>query len=137
MIPHGGTYAGNAATMAAADAVLDVISEGALKKVDAHGKKLMAGWKKVLDKSGVPYVIQGPPSMPGIVLTEKDVCLEYRDWADSDHDLYEEIIQKLFEKGVMPDKDSREPWFISASHSDEDADFTLNAFEEAVKEVCG
>jgi glutamate-1-semialdehyde 2,1-aminomutase len=137
MIPHGGTYAGNVVAMAAADAVLDVISEGALKKVDAHGEILMAGWKKVLDKAGVPYVIQGPPSMPGIVLTDKEVCLEYRDWADSDHDLYEEIIQKLFEKGVMPDRDSREPWFISASHTDEDADFALNAFEEAVKEVCG
>ena len=136
-IPHGGTYAGNVAAMAAADAVLDVIAEGALKKVDAHGKKLMAGWKKILDKAGIPYVIQGPPSMPGIVFTDKDLCVEYRDWADSDHDLYEEVIQQLFARGVMPDYDSREPWFISASHTDEDAEYSLNAFEEAVAEVTG
>ena len=35
----------------------------------------------------------------------------------------------------MPDKDTREPWFISASHSSKDADDVLNAFEEAVGEV--
>jgi glutamate-1-semialdehyde 2,1-aminomutase len=123
--------------MAAADAVLDVIAGGALEKVDAHGKKLMAGWKKTLEKAGVPHVIQGPPSMPGIVFTDKDICVEYRDWAESDHDLYETVIQKLIAGGVMPDHDSREPWFISASHTDEDAEFSLIVFEEAVKEVCG
>jgi glutamate-1-semialdehyde 2,1-aminomutase len=136
-IPHGGTYAGNVVAMTAADAVLDAIADGALKKVDAHGKILMEGWKKILGKAGIPHVIQGPPSMPGIVFTDKEVCLEYRDWATSDHDMYESVIQKLFEKGVMPDKDSREPWFISASHTDKDAEFALNALEEAVAEVKG
>ncbi len=135
-IPHGGTYAGNVASMAAADAVLDMIAAGALDKVNAHGSKLKTGWKKILDKAGVPHVIQGPPSMPGIVFTDKG-CLEYRDWAESNHDLYEKVIQKLFTKGIMPDCDSREPWFISASHSDEDADYCLGAFGEAVNEICG
>jgi glutamate-1-semialdehyde aminotransferase len=37
----------------------------------------------------------------------------------------------------MPDYDSREPWFISAAHTDADAEFVVNAFEEAVKEVVG
>jgi hypothetical protein len=37
----------------------------------------------------------------------------------------------------MPDIDSREPWFVSASHSDEDAAFALGVFEEALKEVIG
>jgi glutamate-1-semialdehyde aminotransferase len=37
----------------------------------------------------------------------------------------------------MPDKDSREPWFSSASHSDADVDTVLNAFDEAVREVFG
>ncbi len=136
-IPHGGTYGGNVIAMAAADKVLDLIAAGELDKVDAHGKKLRAGWKKVLDAAGVPYVIQGPDAMPGIVFTEEPVVREYKHWADGDHDTYHAIIQKLFEKGVMPDIDSREPWFISSCHSDEDIDFVLGAFEEAVKEVIG
>ncbi len=35
----------------------------------------------------------------------------------------------------MPDMDSREPWFISASHSDADAGVALQAFEDALTEV--
>lgn len=136
-IAHGGTYTGNVVAMAAADAALDLIAAGELDKVDAHGKLLMAGWKQVLDKTGVPYVIQGPAAMPGIVFTNEKVCTEYRHWAAGDHDTYENIIEALFRRGVMPDKDSREPWFISSAHTDKDADFALTAFEEAVKEVIG
>jgi len=135
MIPHGGTYAGNVVATAAACATLDEIAGGALERVQAHGNKLMVGVEKILKDAGIPSIVQGPPSMFGIVFTEKEEVTEYRDWAASDHDTYEEIILKLFEKGVMPDYDSREPWFISASHTDEDADFVLNAFEEAVKGV--
>ena len=35
----------------------------------------------------------------------------------------------------MPDKDSREPWFISSAHSDKDADYVLEAFEDSITEV--
>jgi glutamate-1-semialdehyde aminotransferase len=75
--------------------------------------------------------------MFGVVFTEKDEIREYRDWAESDHDTYEEVILHLIEKGVMPDKDCREPWFISAAHGEEDAGLVLNAFEEALKDVVG
>lgn len=135
MIPMGGTYSGNVVSVAAADATLDVIKQGALDKVQAHGKQLMDGMSEILEKKGISAVFQGPPSMFGIVLTDKEEVIEYRDWVDSDHDTYEQIILKLFEKGVMPDKDSREPWFVSAAHSDSDVQEVLNAFEDAVKEV--
>ncbi|RKX91786.1 MAG: aspartate aminotransferase family protein [Spirochaetes bacterium] len=136
-IPLGGTYTGNAVAVAAADATLDAIEDGALDAVESHGKKLMEGIKKLLMQYDVPSLVQGPPSMFGIVLTGKDRVSEYRDWAVSDHDTYEKIILSLFEKGVMPDKDSREPWFISASHTDGDAAFVLQAFEDSLKEVLG
>jgi len=136
-IAHGGTYCANVVATAAADAVLDEIEAGALEKTDAHGKLLVDGFKKIFDSLGVPAVVQGPPSMCGVLLTDKERVDEFRDWNDSDHALYEEVIQKCIEKGVMPDIDSREPWFTSSSHSDADAAFTLGVFEEALKEVIG
>lgn len=105
--------------------------------MNAHGKLLKEGFKKVLDGEGIPHVVQGPPSMPGIVLTEKDKVLEFRDWADSDHATYQKIIMKCIEKGVMPDVDTREPWFSCAGHTDADAEYTIGVFEEAVNEVIG
>ena len=41
----------------------------------------------------------------------------------------------LIERGVMPDSDGREPWFLCYSHTEEDIAETLTVFEEAVKEV--
>jgi glutamate-1-semialdehyde aminotransferase len=73
--------------------------------------------------------------MPGIVFTEKDRVNEFRDWSTGEHGFYEDVIEAMFRRGVMPDVDSREPFFTCAAHTDKDADFTIGVFEEAVKEV--
>jgi glutamate-1-semialdehyde 2,1-aminomutase len=134
-IPHGGTYAGNVVATAAACATLDELEAGALDKVHAHGTRLMNGLNQVLTDRCVPGFVQGPPSMPAIVLTEEAGVFDYRDVAATSHDTYARIIWKLFEKGIMPDAGVHEPWFISASHTDADADLAIEAFDEAVQEV--
>lgn len=134
-IPHGGTYSGNAVAAAASEATLDEIAAGVLDKVADHGEKLKKGIIEILKRKGVPAVVQGPPAMFGIIFTEQEGVYEYRDWARSDHEVYSLILIKMMEKGVMPDKDSREPWFSSASHNDEHLGLALQAFEDSVSEV--
>ena len=134
-ISHGGTYSGNVVATAAAEATLDEIASGALEKVEGHGKKLMAGIREIIKRKSVPALVQGPPAMFGIVFTEKSEINEYREWAGSNHHIYNAVLSKMMEKGVMPDKDSREPWFSSASHTDEHLGITLGVFEEALMEV--
>ena len=41
----------------------------------------------------------------------------------------------LIERGVMPESDGREPWFLCYSHAEELIDETLTVFEQVVKEV--
>jgi glutamate-1-semialdehyde aminotransferase len=41
----------------------------------------------------------------------------------------------LIHRGVMPDSDGREPWFMSYSHNEGIVDDTLNIFEDSVKAV--
>jgi glutamate-1-semialdehyde 2,1-aminomutase len=134
-IPHGGTYAGNVVATAAACATLEELEAGALDRVHAHGTRLMKGLNQVLTDRSIPGFVQGPPAMPAIVLTEAAGVFDYRDVAASSHEVYDQIIWKLFAKGVMPDSGVHEPWFISASHTDEDADKAIAAFDEAVQEV--
>jgi len=134
-IPHGGTYVGNVVATAAADATLDEIMTGALDKVNQHGEKLMGGLRKILQEKGIPAVIQGPPSLFGIVFTKNEKIVDYRDWAMGDYDIHRKVLLKLIEKGVMHAIDPREPWFISASHSDREVDYVLGTFEEVIKEV--
>ena len=114
---------------------MEEIEKGALEKAGAHGRKLAEGFTKILKEQSIPAVVQGPDTMPGIVFTEKERVNEFRDWSNGDHGFYEDVIQAMFKRGVMPDIDSREPFFTCAAHTDEDADVTLGVFEEAVKEV--
>ena len=45
------------------------------------------------------------------------------------------LLEVAIAHGVMPDFDSREPWFMCYEHSDADVDETLNVYAEIVKEV--
>ncbi len=134
-IPQGGTYAGNAAATAAACATLDEIAAGALDKVNAHGTQLREGFEEALKRRGVPGFVQGPPSMPAVILTDKEAVYDFREVMETNHELYARVIGRLLEKGVMPEMHPREPLFISSAHSDEDAAWAVSAFDEALGEV--
>ena len=64
---------------------------------------------------------------------EKPTC--QREWAKSDQDYYLRLADAAIERGVMPDHDAREPWFLCYSHSDADIDETLTVFADIVKTV--
>jgi glutamate-1-semialdehyde aminotransferase len=49
--------------------------------------------------------------------------------------LYLTLAEKAIERGVMPDHDAREPWFLCYSHSEADIDETLGVYAEIVKEA--
>jgi len=40
---------------------------------------------------------------------------------------------ELIRRGVMPDADGREPWFLCYSLSEQDVAETLNVFNDSVK----
>ena len=134
-VAHAGTYSANVVGMAAADAVLDILTTtDALEVAAARGRAVQKGIGDVMEAHDLPFVIAGHPSMFGVLLTDK-TPREYRDWAKSDHQLHEAILANLIDRGVMPDPDAREPWFLSAAHSEADVAETLGALDEAVREA--
>jgi glutamate-1-semialdehyde 2,1-aminomutase len=48
------------------------------------------------------------------------VPTNYRDWKQTDSQLYTEFAMNLIKNGVMLEPDSREPWFICESHKNVD-----------------
>jgi len=132
-VSHGGTYAGNRVAAAAAVATLQIIRDtNALETIHATGRTIQDGIKEILDPVGVPYHFTGHPSMFGVMFRD-EVPTEYRDWASSDHELYDAIAIGMHARGAMPEPDSREPWFICEAHADADIiDRVLTAFEESL-----
>ncbi len=134
-VSHGGTYAGNRVGMAAANAVLDIITQtDALATVAQRGRELMAMLHEVLSRAGAPCVVAGHPSMFSLWFAEK-APKEYRDWLHVDTALYHKIATGLIERGVMPDPDQVEPWFICAALSEQDIANTAAALEDTLREV--
>ena len=135
-VSHGGTYAGNRVAAAAAVKTLEIIRDTeALETIHRTGRRIQDGLREVLNDAGLPYHFTGHASMFGIMFTEK-VATEYRDWADSDHDLYDAIAVGMMRHGAMPEPDSREPWFVCEAHaSDDSVDVAVTAFETSLREA--
>jgi glutamate-1-semialdehyde 2,1-aminomutase len=132
-VSHGGTYAGNRVAAAAAVKTLEIIRDTpALETIHATGRRVQDGLREVLNPTGIPYVFTGHPSMFGIMFTD-EVPTEYRDWAKSDHELYDSVAVGMLARGAMPEPDSREPWFLSEAHAQGDiVDRVISIFEESL-----
>ncbi len=136
-VVHGGTYSANRVGMAATNATLDILmNTDALETVAERGRELQAAISQVLEQAGRPFVISGHPSL-FMFWFAKEPPREYRDYLTSDHSLYDRTMAGLIERGVMPEPDSREPWFMSAAHSSQDVADTANALEDTLREVLG
>lgn len=132
-VSHGGTYAGNRVAAAAAVKTLEILRDtNALDTIRFTGERLQDGIREVLNPTGLPYSFTGHPSMFGIFFAEKPPT-EYRDWAASDHELYDAIAVGMHARGAMPEPDSREPWFVCEALAQDDlVDRALTAFEGSV-----
>jgi glutamate-1-semialdehyde 2,1-aminomutase len=132
-VSHGGTYAGNRVAAAATVATLKIIRDtDALESIHQVGRSVQAGLAEVINERGLPYVFTGHPAMFGIMFTDK-MPTEYRDWANSDHDLYDAVAVGMHARGAMPEPDSREPWFFCEAHAREDiVDRVVNMFADSL-----
>ena len=132
-VTHAGTFGANGASMAAAKAVLEILSSSpVLDNLAERGKRLKAGLDAILTNADIPHIMTGHPNMQGFILTDKPVN-DVRDLAHHDEDLYSKITSHLYKNGCWPEEDAREPWFLCEAHTDDIIDETLNKFEDAVK----
>jgi len=133
-VAHGGTYSGNVAGAAAADATLEILeNEPVIETIFERGQRLMDGIDQILTDADIPHSLIGLPSIFGLILGVDEEPTDFRAYQEGDAQLYEDLAMELIERGVMPDCDGREPWFLCYSHSEEDISYTLTAFEEAVR----
>lgn len=134
-IVQAGTYSGNAIAAAAAHATIDRLLTGEpMAQLVRIGTALMDGTAKILADRGVPSTVQGHPAMFGFYFGD-DRPSDYRTAATHDAALYERLVMGMIRRGVMPSPDALEPWFLCASHDDEDVATTLQVFEEALDEA--
>lgn len=132
---HGGTYVGNAVGVAAANATLEILErEPVIAAINQRGQALMDGMAEILTRHDLPHAILGVPPMFGFIVGAADAA-DFRDFLGTDLELAEEIGMELNARGIQPDADNREPWFLCYSLSEADVNETLNIFDDVVLAV--
>jgi glutamate-1-semialdehyde 2,1-aminomutase len=135
---HGGTYSGNVAGAAAGVATLKLLeTQPIIETINKRGKVLMTGISEILTEADIPHYLPGVPSMFGIVMGVESEPHDFRDYFQGDGELFEELALELIARGVQPDGDAREPFFLCAALSEEDVAETLNIFNDALRAAKG
>ncbi|HLB06095.1 MAG TPA: aspartate aminotransferase family protein [Alphaproteobacteria bacterium] len=131
-VAHGGTYAGHAMCLAAAEKTLEILSETtALADIAEYGLELREEIGALLRTRGIAHCFSGPPALQGLFFRET-LPRNYRDWKQSDYTLYDTLAAELIERGVLVEPDSREPWFACEAHDETCLEETLERFEDAL-----
>jgi glutamate-1-semialdehyde 2,1-aminomutase len=134
-VAQGGTFTNNKPGVAAAWATLTILErEPVIKTIEQRGKRLMEGIGDIFKEAGTMFCMNGYPAMFSFAIGVNNVS-DQRSWNASDKDFYLALIEAMIERGVMPDHDPREPWFLCYSHSEADIDMTLDVMRQAVKAV--
>jgi glutamate-1-semialdehyde 2,1-aminomutase len=132
-VHHCGTYNGNRACVAAANAVLSLIPTLDYSALMARGERLANGLCAIIAEAGLAAKWQGVGSMFGITIGDT-LPTDYRSWwMETDRALWERIGDRIMELGVLSDSFIG-LFFVSFAHTDDHVARTLNVCREAVRE---
>ena len=133
-VVHGGTYNGQAVTMAACVATLERLrAPGAYDGMEARGTRLMEGIREALAQAGVPAVVAGFPQIFHVAMGLETPARNWADLLRMDRARYVRFTTALLRRGVRALE--RGAWFLSTEHDDGVIDETLAAVREAVREI--
>jgi glutamate-1-semialdehyde 2,1-aminomutase len=136
-VAQGGTFNNNKPGVAAAHATLELMqTQPVHATIDKRGRRLMDGIRKIFTDASIPACINGYPAMFSFAIGIEKVTNQ-RDWETGDKQYYLRLVEAAIQRGVMPDYDPREPWFLCYTHSEDDIDETLNVLEDCVRDVAG
>jgi glutamate-1-semialdehyde 2,1-aminomutase len=132
---QAGTLSGNPLATAAGLAMLTAIEAdvGLYDRLEASGARLEEGIRTVLAEAGVAGTVPRVGSMFCLYFSDRPV----RSWADAaaaDADRFNRYFNRMLLAGIYLAPSAFEAGFISAAHTANDIDRTINAVREAIRE---
>jgi glutamate-1-semialdehyde 2,1-aminomutase len=129
---HAGTLNGNPLSLAAARAAIEVLAAGdgsIYKDLRSRADRLRTGIENTLNNAGFPVTTSGDGPLFQVSFTDAP-ARNYRDTLRVQTNLYADFAMGLLDQGILTLPDGR--WYVSAAHTEEDIDHTL----EAVRSLC-
>jgi glutamate-1-semialdehyde 2,1-aminomutase len=131
---QGGTFAGNPVCVAAAHAFLDVleVDTGFHERLNALAKRLAAGARDALSSAGLQYPVVQFASMVDFAFRTGPPPRNYAQAAEADGDAYAHYYWKMLERGIFLPPSKMELMFVTAAHTIEDVDVTIDAMRHVL-----
>ncbi|HEV2908338.1 MAG TPA: aminotransferase class III-fold pyridoxal phosphate-dependent enzyme, partial [Candidatus Eremiobacteraceae bacterium] len=131
---QGGTFAGNPVCVAAAHAFLDVLEAdaGFYERLDMLARRLAVGAREALSSAGSQYPVVQFASMVDFAFRSGGPPRDYAQSAQADGDEYARYYWRMLARGIFLPPSKMELMFVSAAHTVEDIDVTVDAMRHAL-----
>ncbi len=130
---QAGTLSGNPVAMAAGLKTLELISAPDFyQPLFAKTDRLVAGLNDVAQKHGIPFTSNHVGSMFGFFFTEDAKITNYQQVMACNNDRFNQFFHGMLDEGIYLAPASYEAGFLSAAHSDEDIERTLEAADRVM-----
>jgi glutamate-1-semialdehyde 2,1-aminomutase len=131
-IYQAGTFNGSPVSLAAGSATLDVLEmEMVLERLNATGDKLRRSLQQIVEDLGRDYSVVGTSSMFKIFFGPEPH--NYEQALKCDKVGYLAFFRRMLERGIFLTPSQYETDFLSAAHSEEVIESTLEAFSSCLK----
>ena len=139
MAPEGpvyqaGTLSGNPLAMAAGLWALSKLSDRLYRRLAALGVRLAAGLAEAACHADVPLQVNGFGSVVTPFFTNQPVR-DFRSAVRASTSDYAVFFRAMLRQGVYPPPSQFEAWFLSAAHTTDDVDRTIDAARRAMRAV--
>ncbi len=130
---QAGTLSGNPVAMAAGLAQLTVLKDtpSFYDELNSKGDRFFTVLDTIMTDLGIKHCLNHVGSLGCVFFTDTEVC-DYESAQTSDTDLYREYFKQMLDQGIYLAPSQFEAMFISASHTDDDLDQTLDIVRNIV-----
>ncbi|AIQ70667.1 glutamate-1-semialdehyde 2,1-aminomutase [Paenibacillus graminis] len=133
-IYQAGTLSGNPLAMAAGLTTLNLLTPEVYDRLETLGARLEAGLQRNAADTGIPLTINRVGSMVCPFFTEGPVT-NYDTAKASNLNHFRAYFGKMLDQGISVPPSQFEGMFVSAAHSEQDIDVTLEAHYQALKSL--
>ena len=133
---QAGTLSGNPVAMAAGLKTLELISKpGFYQALEQKTEQLLTGIKQAASQAGISLSVNQVGAMFGLFFTEEEKVSLFSQVMKCDQDLFKRFFHGMLDQGVYLAPSAFEAGFVSAAHSDEDIEKTVEAASTVFKSL--
>lgn len=133
---QAGTLSGNPIAMACGLATLELLAEpGFHIRLERLTKRLVEGLHQAGAEVGIPIAVNYVPGMFGLFFTDQPKVASFKQVTACDVPRFKRFFHAMLEAGIYLAPSAFEAGFVSAAHTEEDIDRTLDAARKSLKKI--